>query len=365
MDRLPSLDPLRLLDGLPLALLVVDEGDRLLFANSAAEQLFAQSRRRLLGQALAGLVHPHAPLWDLLRRARAGRRAVAGYGLELALRSGAVQVVDLHLAPVEEDGARLVLLVHPSLSDHDLGRDLFARDAVRPVVGLAALLAHEVKNPLSGIKGAAQLLEPVLEEGDRPLARLISEESDRICRLVEEMERLCDPGVLERQAVNIHVVLDHVRRIAEAGFARHVRFQTLYDPSLPPVFGDRARLVQLFLNLVKNAAEAVPPEEGRIVLSTRFEHGLRIRAGASGDQPELPITVEVADNGPGVPDAVRERLFEPFASTKAEGRGLGLAVAAKIARDHGGLLAYVERPRGALFRVRLPACPEPKSDQEG
>jgi len=352
-----ELDAERVLDGLPVALLVLDSGLRIRFVNAAAEQFLARSRRVLSGRPLASLLAPHVPLLGLLERVHTSGRPTSGYALELVLERGARHLVDVHVAPLEETD-ELVLLLQPSPLERGLGRELLARDSSDAVAGLAAMLAHEVKNPLSGIKGAAQLLEPQLDEADRALARLICEETDRICRLVEEMEGFSDLRPFERRAVNVHLVLEHVRRIAEAGFGRHLRFEEAYDPSLLPVHGDQARLVQLFLNLVKNAAEAVPPEDGRVILRTRFHHGYTIRVGAGGHSPELPIVVEIEDNGPGVPEELRDRIFEPFVSTKPGGKGLGLALAARIAREHGGFLACGDGAKGAVFRVHLPACSE-------
>ena len=229
-----------------------------------------------------------------------------------------------------------------------------------PSPGLAATLAHEVKNPLSGIRGAAQLLEASVAEDERPLIRLICEETDRICGLVDHMEQFADGKPIERGAVNIYFVLEHVRRLAESGFARHVRFAERYDPSLPHVDGNRDQLVQVFLNLVKNAAEAVPRDGGEIRLSTQYTHGLSMRVANSRERVELPIMVQVQDNGPGVGDDMAGHLFDPFVSSKPSGTGLGLSLVAKIVGDHGGVVEFENLERGAAFRVRLPAC---RSDQ--
>jgi two-component system nitrogen regulation sensor histidine kinase GlnL len=226
---------------------------------------------------------------------------------------------------------------------------------MRSVTGLAATLAHEVRNPLSGIRGAAQLLESVVPEDDRALTRLICDEADRVCALVDRMEDFGDPSSLERRPVNIHQVLEHVRRIAAAGFARRIRFAELYDPSLPHVEGDRDRLVQVFLNLVKNAAEAVPAQGGQITIVTQYQHGLRVAVGNSRERLELPITVEIRDNGSGVPADVLDHVFEPFVTTKRDGKGLGLPLVAKIVADHQGAVSYAPGDPGAVFRVRLPA----------
>jgi two-component system nitrogen regulation sensor histidine kinase GlnL len=219
---------------------------------------------------------------------------------------------------------------------------------------MAAMLAHEVKNPLSGIRGAAQLLEKRLGDGDRLLTQLICDETDRIVGLVNRMEILGDERPTPMGPVNVHEVLDHVHRLAAAGFARHVAFREEYDPSLPPVWGNRDQLVQVFLNVVKNAAEACPDQGGVIVMSTQFVPGLRLGDRFSGPRPRLALTVRIRDNGAGIPDHIRDGLFDPFVTGKLGGKGLGLALAAKIVAEHDGVIEFESQPRRTVFSVSLP-----------
>jgi two-component system nitrogen regulation sensor histidine kinase GlnL len=234
-----------------------------------------------------------------------------------------------------------------------MDRQLTHRGAARSVAGMAAVLAHEIKNPLSGIRGAAQLLEPSLESQDHTLTHLIRDEVDRICALVDRMEMFSDKPI-ERAPVNIHRVLERVRKVAESGFARGATIHERYDPSLPPVYGNFDQLVQVFLNLVKNAAEAVPEEGGEILLSTAFRHGVRLAIPGSNSRLKLPLEVSVTDNGAGVPEDLRPHLFDPFVTTKREGTGLGLALVAKLIGDHGGTIECDSEPRRTTFRVMLP-----------
>jgi two-component system nitrogen regulation sensor histidine kinase GlnL len=236
---------------------------------------------------------------------------------------------------------------------------------------MAAVLAHEIKNPLSGIRGAAQLIEPALGEEDRALARLICTETDRIRDLVDRMEVFGDERPLVIEPVNIHAVLDHVRRLGETGFASGVRIGAEYDPSLPAVPGNRDKLIQAFLNLVKNAAEAVvdQPEPGRIVLRTAFRPGVRMQVPGTSMRVALPLMIEVEDNGAGVADHMKPHLFDPFVTTKRQGSGLGLALVAKIIRDHGGIIEFESERRRTVFRVLLPmqqvAAPPGKRPSHG
>jgi two-component system nitrogen regulation sensor histidine kinase GlnL len=241
-----------------------------------------------------------------------------------------------------------------------LDRQLNFLGAARGASAMAEMLAHEVKNPLSGIRGAAQLLEQNATEADRELCQLIQDEADRIRSLVDRMGMFSDRPV-DLAPVNIHQVLDHVKRVAQTGFAAHLRIAEEYDPSLPPVWGNRDLLVQILLNLVKNAAEAVDPANGEIVLATAYHHGLRIALPGSRERVHLPLQVSIRDNGPGIPEAVRATLFEPFVTTKRGGQGLGLALAAKLVADQGGLIECDSRPGRTIFRLSL-AMPPPEGD---
>ena len=235
-----------------------------------------------------------------------------------------------------------------------LDRQLTHRNAARSITAMAAMLAHEVKNPLSGIRGAAQLLEQDADEAGRELTRLICDETDRIVALVDRMEAFSDHRPIEREAANIHEILERVRKLAQSGFARHVRFVEEYDPSLPLVHGNRDLLVQVFLNIVKNAAEAVPGADGEIILTTGYRHGLRLAGPGGAGRRHLPLMVAISDNGPGIPEDMRPYLFDPFVTTKRNGTGLGLALVAKVIGDHGGVIEFDSQPRRTVFRVFLP-----------
>jgi two-component system nitrogen regulation sensor histidine kinase GlnL len=218
---------------------------------------------------------------------------------------------------------------------------------------MSAVLAHEIKNPLAGIRGAAQLLEGAVHERERALTELICAETDRIRALVDRMEAFGNHAAPVSAPVNIHEVLTRVRQIAEAGVAPGIRLVETYDPSLPLALGDRDQLIQVFLNIVRNAADACAAQGGEIVLSTAYRAGVRVTS-PDGIARALPLEVTVRDNGTGVPADLLPRIFDPFVTTKAKGAGLGLALVAKIIGDHGGIVECESPPRRTVFRILLP-----------
>jgi two-component system, NtrC family, nitrogen regulation sensor histidine kinase GlnL len=345
------------LAALPDPILVLDGADRVRFANTAAEQFFDTSAATLLGTPLDELVPPDSPVFALVASVRANGHSVSEYGVTLETPRLGSHVMTIQAAPLAEGRDRVVLALQERSLAHKFDQQLTHRNAARSVTAMAAMLAHEVKNPLSGIRGAAQLLEENAGAADRELTRLICDEADRICALVDRMDVFSDRRPLERTEVNIHEVLERVRKAAQSGFARHVRFIEEYDPSLPPVHGNRDLLIQVFLNLVKNAAEAVPQHGGEVQLATAYQQGMRLAIPGSESRVHLPLVVSVIDNGDGVPEDLRPHLFDPFVTTKHNGSGLGLALVAKVVGDHGGVIEFDSQPRRTIFRVFLPMAP--------
>lgn len=344
------------LAAMPAAVVVLDEAGSFISANPAAEQFFQASAATLTQLRLADLLPDDHRVFDLIAKARAASSQVSDYDLTLESPRISKTAIAVHVAPMPDDPSYVVLTLIDGSTAQKLDRQLALRNAARSVEGMAAILAHEVKNPLSGIRGAAQLLEANLGEADRELTQLICDEVDRIRALVERMEMFGGRPV-EFAAVNINQVLDHVKRVAQSGFARHVRVVEIYDPSLPAVWGNRDQLIQVCLNLVKNAAEAVPDQGGEIILSTAWQHGVRLALPGSSSRVHLPIVVSVRDNGPGIPDDLRTQLFDPFVTTKPNGQGLGLALVAKTVGDHGGLVEAESAPGRTSFRLHLPMAP--------
>jgi two-component system, NtrC family, nitrogen regulation sensor histidine kinase GlnL len=349
-----GLDAGQILAALPDPVLVVGGSGSIEYANGAAEQFFDASTATLLGAPLADLLPADSPLFALLASVRRGGHSVSEYAVTLETPRLGSHVVTIQVAPLAEGADRLVVTLQERSMAHKIDRQLTHRNAARSVTGMAAMLAHEVKNPLSGIRGAAQLLEENLGHADRELTRLICDEADRIVALVDRMEVFSDRRPLERGPVNIHEVLNRVRLAAQSGFARHVHFTEDYDPSLPAVYGNRDALIQVFLNLVKNAAEAVPAQGGEIQVSTAYQHGVRLAVSGTDARLHLPLVVSVADNGAGIPEDLRPHLFDPFVTTKHNGTGLGLALVAKVIDDHGGVIEFESQSRRTVFRMFLP-----------
>jgi len=336
---------------------MVGPDDRITYANADAEDFFRSSAAMLARTTLERFVPFGSPILALIEQVRERLAPVNEYRVDISSpRLGLEKIVDIYVAPVPElAGSVVVMFQERSMADK-IDRQMTHRGAARSVTGLAAMLAHEIKNPLSGIRGAAQLLEMAVTDEDRALTRLITDETDRIVSLVDRMEVFSDERPIERYPVNIHVVLDRVKAIAMNGFARKINILEDYDPSLPPVFANRDQLVQVFLNLVKNAAEAIGARaDGEITLSTAFRPGMRVSVPGSQDRVSLPLEFCVHDNGSGVSEDILPILFDPFITTKTNGSGLGLALVAKIVGEHGGVIECDSSPRGTTFRVLMPA----------
>ena len=329
--------------------------ETILEVNPAAELFMAASGAGLQGDPFLDRLAIDAPMDEALARARRNRAAIFINDADVCTGERAPVVCNLQIAPMNDPAATLLVLVAPREIAGRLGRAQALKAAAKSAIGLSAMLAHEIKNPLAGIAGAAQLLSMGLRGEDRELTDLIVAETRRIVALLEQVEQFGDQRPPQRRAVNIHDVLERARRSAVVGFGAHMRIHDAYDPSLPPVLADPDQLLQVVLNLLKNASEA-QPEGGTIRIRTRYEGGLKLR-GEAGRRISLPVHVEIIDDGPGLPPAIAENVFEPFVSGRENGTGLGLALVSKIIAAHDGWVQLDSQPGRTVFRLSLPLAP--------
>ena len=346
-----------ILDSLPHPVLVIDAEQHVSYVNVAAEDFFQLSSPMLLRRKLQELLPFSSPVMEAVESVRTSGGIVQEYSVTVGTpRAGGERVVDLQTSALTDDPSCVVITLLRRSMAQKLDLQLTHQGAARSVSGMAAMLAHEIKNPLSGIRGAAQLLEPGLDSEDRALARLICDETDRIRALVDQMEVFSDERTLQQKPVNIHLVLGRVKQLIASSIPASTTVREEYDPSLPPVLGNFDQLVQVFLNLAKNAAESVANtgQGGEITFTTAFKPGVKLAVAGTNQRVSLPFEVCIHDDGPGISADLRPHIFEAFVTSKPQGRGLGLALVAKIVRDHGGVVEYLPRDRGATFRVLLP-----------
>ena len=343
-----------ILGALAFPILVVGGDNQISYVNAATEQFLEQGRSILIGFSVENIFAKHSPILSLIKQVRSGSSSVLEHDIDLSRSRTGTRRVSIQASPLQDGGDAVVMSFHSHGAARNMERQLVHRGAARSVTAMASMLAHEVKNPLSGIRGAAQLLERAVSVEDQPLAELIKEEADRICKLVDRMGVFGDEGPPDRQEVNIHEVLNRVHQLAAAEFAENIKILTDYDPSLPSVLANKDQLIQVFLNLIKNAVEAMPDHTGEIRLATGFRRGVRLTVPGNHERVHLPLMISVADNGNGISPDIVQNIFDPFVTTKSGGTGLGLALVAKLVNDHGGIIEFETSGDGSCFRLYFP-----------
>ena len=343
-----------LLHNLPAAILLVDYKFNIVFINYAAETLFGETSNSLSNKNLKNFLSLDNQLYSLIDKVLKQKYNATQYDITINDLKKQSILVDIE-AGLHND-KYIILCLHKRSIAEQIDRRVVQK-SIHSVSGLSALMSHEIKNPLSGIKGAAQLLEDVVVDEDKELTSLIINEVDRIGELVDRVGSISDNNIVSRTKINIHDILQRVNRLAKASFAKNCNIIELYDPSLPEIYGDMNSLIQVFLNLVKNAAES--KKDGVITIQTGYRHGFNIQVSGSNNRLKLPIFVNIIDNGPGIPEGIRSHLFEPFVTSKYGGSGLGLSIVSSIVEEHGGIIE-VKSDKTTIFTVLFPALEEVK-----
>ena len=342
---------------LPMPAILIDADNQILDVNPAAEIFLNASAKAVIGGAVTHRLPTETQLADAFQRCRTNQSEVYINDVDFRAADRSHVQCNIQIAPLQDDPKSLLILISPRVIADRLGRTRGATSAAKSAIGMAEMLAHEIKNPLAGISGAAQLLAMNLSAEDRELTDLIVEETRRIVKLLEQVEQFGNIRPPERRAINIHDALDRARRSAQIGHSSHMMIVEDYDPSLPATFADPDQLMQVFLNLIKNATEAAGGAQGTIRLRTFYDHSLRLRR-KDGTGAALPLQVEIIDDGPGIPPDIVSDIFEPFVSGRENGTGLGLALVSKIMTDHDAWISVESGPGKTVFRLSLPMAPK-------
>jgi two-component system nitrogen regulation sensor histidine kinase GlnL len=352
---------------IPAGVIVFDEEDQIVFVNPSAETFFSTSAQQLRLMSIEDLFGPNSAVGGLFQQARLTSMPIAEFDVQIMLpRAGTVQASVTVVPVLEANGNQpngdMILQFSTTSIAHRIEQQMRRQGAARSTAGMVAVLAHEVRNPLAGIRGAAQIIESSVSGEERELTQLIADEVDRISNLIERIDVFAEIGPAPEKPVNIHEALARARRVLESsGALAELNFREAFDPSLPLVRGDFEGLVQIFLNLIKNAADAARIGGKEILIKTAYRHGLRLAADGRREWGALPIEVSVQDNGPGIPKELQSDIFDPFVTTKPGGHGLGLAVVAKIVGDHAGAVEFESEPFRTIFNIHLPLFYEPEN----
>ena len=345
---------------MPTGVFAINAGDRFTYANPSAEAMLALSVGQLRQMTLEDVFGSGSAVTALIRHARERFMPMAEFDIHVSTPRAELDRVSISTAPVFRAGAPsengdMVVQFAPFNIAQRIDQQMHRQGAARSVAGLVAVLAHEVRNPLAGIRGAAQIIEAAVDGDEKALSRLIADEVDRISNLIQRIDVFAEIGPAPDQPVNVHEAIERARRVLESsGALDGLEIVEAYDPSLPAVRGEFEGLVQVFINLLKNAADAAREGGRKVTLRSAYRHSFRLAAEKRPEAGVLPIEVSIEDNGPGIPDDLKSSLFDPFVTTKSNGHGLGLAVVAKITGDHGGAVEFDSEPRRTVFTVQLP-----------
>jgi len=347
---------------IPFPAFIINSEFIIIEGNSAAEQVVQTSHNQMSGKELSVFFGINSVVLETIKQVKRENSSLSQYGIEVSTIDRVSFECNLHINPLDKNNENYLLIIQPNSFAQKINQSSSHRTSARSVTAMASMLAHEIRNPLAGISGAAQLLAMNAIDDDVELADMIGQETKRIGTLVDRFEVFSDIRPSVRNAYNIHDVLDRAIRSSSAGFASSIKFEKQYDPSLPNASGDADQMLQVFQNILKNACEAISKDRGKIKICTSYNSGVRYTI--SGDQSEiLPLQIEIIDNGSGIPDNIINEIFEPFVSSKVNGTGLGLAFVSKIITSHGGLIECTSHNAGTKFILRLPVSKKSLKDK--
>jgi two-component system nitrogen regulation sensor histidine kinase GlnL len=347
---------------LPVPAILLEPDDTIADITPAAEFFLNTSAKSLRGKPVWDKLMVAAPLEKAFARVRRDQADLFINDVDVGSGNRPPVQCNLQIGLLSDRSGRVLVLFAPRQIADRMDRANSVKAAAKSAIGMAEMLAHEIKNPLAGIAGAAQLLAMGLSGEDQELTDLIVGETRRISKLLEQVEQFGNLRPPLRRAVNVHDLLDRARRSASLGVAAHMKIVEDYDPSLPPTYVDGDQMLQVFQNLMKNAAQAADAREGgTITLHTFYDVSLRLRRRDGSDAP-LPLQVEIIDDGPGIPPEIADDVFDPFVSGRENGTGLGLALVSKIVSEHDGWIGVESVPGRTVFRISLPVAPKDLED---
>jgi two-component system nitrogen regulation sensor histidine kinase GlnL len=347
-----------IIDSVGDGVIALDPDGLITLMNPAAEELTGVSRRTAQGKPFAAIFRAEEPLLELAQKSITSGMTISDYENIVLHTGGHPTPVSVSASPLlNRGGSRLgtIVVLRDLRNIRELEETVRHADRLSGIGTLAAGLAHEIKNPLGGIRGAAQLMQQEIDADSElhDYLRIMLKETDRVNRILEQLLQLAAPRKLKLEPVNLHQIIDDIILLQhEPARQKHIVFRADFDPSIPPILGDEELLTQLFLNLIKNALEAMG-KDGAVSLSTRVVSEYRMTQ--KGERRNRMVAVEVGDNGPGIPPEQLEQLFTPFFTTKSSGTGLGLPICQKIVAEHRGMIKVESEPgRGTTFVVLLP-----------
>ncbi|MGY9041486.1 MAG: two-component system sensor histidine kinase NtrB [Alphaproteobacteria bacterium] len=352
----------QIMNSMTFPVIIIDLDKKISIINIAGENFLKSSSKMILGKSIESFLPFSSPLMDLISKCKSEELGFNEYGLDLSNPMIGERIdIDVQVTRLNDEKIMIIFI------DNSFERNFLFRGQSntegKTLSYFGSMLAHEVKNPLAGIRGAAQLIEKQYPQLNNKLTSLICNEVDRIKRLIENIETFDTPHSFDLKPLNIHSILRHTSDVVKNSQEIKLEINEYFDPSIPNILGNKDQLIQLFLNLMTNSCDAITEENknnkskiARIDLFTSFQHNKIFKNRPSGEKINLPIEIRVSDNGSGIIDSYQKNIFKPFVSSKKSSKsGLGLAMVKKIIDDHNGTINFVTSPEGTTFSINLSA----------